>query len=350
MIDRLKDKKMVVLCGSGGVGKTSISAAVAAHFANQGRKVCLITIDPAQRLAAAMGLRKLSGKPKNLGSVLRQEFPEAKGELDAMMFDPNHAFQAFLQSVGDKKIEKEFADSFLFQTLFDEFSGIHEYLALETLYQLEESGQYEMIVLDTPPARNALAFLESPERIAKFFDDRIFRLFLKDPQNQGFFEKIRARTTQTTFKLLELLTGSGPIGEIVRLAPNIKKIKSAFLAHQESIKNIITGDDCSAVFVLGALDIPVYEVCSFIDEADSIGLTTDMFLINRSLQRFLLPKSDLPEADKNMKRLHALATQEQKNLSNLQQKIPRDLEAVFLPELEQPIYDIVGIKQLTDCL
>src|SRR5680860_618036 len=170
--------KVIVCCGSGGVGKTTASAALGRRAAERGRKVVVLTIDPARRLAQSMGIERLDNTPRPVpGASI-----EGGGSLDAMMLDMKRTFDEVVESqASPEKAEQILANSF-YQALSSSFAGTQEYMAMEKLGQLREdarkTGHWDLIVVDTPPSRSALDFLDAPERLSSFLDGRLIRLLL----------------------------------------------------------------------------------------------------------------------------------------------------------------------------
>jgi anion-transporting ArsA/GET3 family ATPase len=182
-VDELLDdrsKRIIVCCGSGGVGKTTTSAAIALRAAERGRKVVVLTIDPAKRLAQSMGIERLDNTPrpvpgvqKSVGNSLDQQ-----GSLDAMMLDMKRTFDEVVESQASPERAAQILANPFYVALSSSFSGTQEYMAMEKLGQLRKTGQWDLIVVDTPPARNALDFLDAPERLSGFLDGRFIRLLL----------------------------------------------------------------------------------------------------------------------------------------------------------------------------
>ncbi len=183
-VDALLDDpaiRIVVCCGSGGVGKTTTSAALAVRAADRGRRVAVLTIDPARRLAQALGLAELGNEPGRVAGV--PEDPAA-GELHAMMLDMRRTFDEMVQAhATPDRAEKILANPF-YQTISTSFSGTQEYMAMEKLGQLAATGKWDLIVVDTPPSRSALDFLDAPQRMSTFLDGRMIRL-LSSPARAG---------------------------------------------------------------------------------------------------------------------------------------------------------------------
>jgi anion-transporting ArsA/GET3 family ATPase len=166
---RSPETKVLVTCGSGGVGKTTTAAAMAVQAADEGRKVAVLTIDPARRLAQSLGLGELDNTP-------RQVSVDTPGELWAMMLDTSRTFDEMVaaHSTPDRAAQI-FANPF-YRTISTSFSGTQEYMAMEKLGQLARTGDFELIVVDTPPSRSALDFLDAPQRLSSFLDGRMIRL------------------------------------------------------------------------------------------------------------------------------------------------------------------------------
>ncbi|MFG1797392.1 ArsA family ATPase [Nocardia sp. NPDC049149] len=165
--------KVVVCCGSGGVGKTTTAAAIALRAAEYGRKVVVLTIDPARRLAQSLGVADLGNTPQRVPLG-----PEAKGELHAMMLNMRRTFDDMvLEHTSPDKAEQIFANPF-YQTVASSFGGTQEYMAMEKLGQLAGRKEWDLIVVDTPPSRNALDFLDAPKRLGNFLNGRMIRVIM----------------------------------------------------------------------------------------------------------------------------------------------------------------------------
>ncbi|WP_433524191.1 ArsA family ATPase [Nocardia pseudovaccinii] len=165
--------RVVVCCGSGGVGKTTTAAAIGLRAAEQGRKVVVLTIDPARRLAQSLGVADLDNTPQRVALG-----PEAKGELHAMMLNMRRTFDDMvLEHTSPEKAEQIFANPF-YQTVASSFGGTQEYMAMEKLGQLAGRKEWDLIVVDTPPSRNALDFLDAPQRLGNFLNGRMIRVIM----------------------------------------------------------------------------------------------------------------------------------------------------------------------------
>lgn len=353
---RLYDRKIIVSCGTGGVGKTTVSAAIGLALAAEGKRVGLITIDPAKRLATSLGLEDLSYRPQSIDSAVAAATKGKanfswNGSLDAMMFDSKHTLDRFVRMTAGDKVMEELAANRLYQVISDSFSGAHDYLAMEMLYDLHSSKDYDVIVLDTPPARHVLDFLDAPKRIAAFLDDRIFQWFLVDPKNDGFFEKFRARSTKTALTALEWLTGKSVMADFTQLAPHLYKLKQDFMDRQDRIMQLLMSEKAGALFVTSPGALGQHDFHSFREDAQRRGLDTIGLLINRSLQHLCdTPWEDLSTqaaseeklavAWKYYQSVDALVRQEKRRIESLTQQRSENINAAIIPELAEDVHSI----------
>ena len=182
-VDALLDDpatRIVVCCGSGGVGKTTTAAALGLRAAERGRSVVVLTIDPARRLAQALGLRELDNTPRPVEGTV--DGTGGSGELDAMMLDMKRTFDEVVEQHATPQKARQILDNPFYQALSSSFAGTQEYMAMEKLGQLhaqaESTGSWDLIVVDTPPSRSALDFLDAPEHLSSLLDGRFIRLLL----------------------------------------------------------------------------------------------------------------------------------------------------------------------------
>jgi anion-transporting ArsA/GET3 family ATPase len=173
------DTRIVVCCGAGGVGKTTTSAALALAAAEAGRTVVVLTIDPARRLAQSLGLVELDNEPR------RVDVPGARGELHAMMLDMKRTFDDIVVAHSTPERAQQIFENPFYQALSSSFAGTQEYMAMEKLGQLRAGDRWDLIIVDTPPSRSALDFLDAPNRMSRFLDGTMIRL-LTAPSRTGF--------------------------------------------------------------------------------------------------------------------------------------------------------------------
>jgi len=182
-MDRLIDDRrtrIIVCCGSGGVGKTTAAAAIGLRAAERGRQACVLTVDPARRLAQSMGLTSLDNTPRRVDGVE----DAGGGSLHAMMLDMKRTFDEIVEAHADPDRAAQILANPFYQSLSSSFAGTQEYMAMEKLGQLRHAEEWDLIVVDTPPSRSALDFLDAPQRLGRFLDGRLIRL-LTAPAKTG---------------------------------------------------------------------------------------------------------------------------------------------------------------------
>ncbi len=206
-IDRIIDDRrtrIIVCCGSGGVGKTTTAAAIGLRAAERGRQVCVLTVDPARRLAQSMGLTSLDNTPRLVDGV----DDEAGGSLHAMMLDMKRTFDEIVEAHADPARAAQILANPFYQSLSSSFAGTQEYMAMEKLGQLRRSGEWDLIVVDTPPSRSALDFLDAPERLGRFLDGRLIKVLIAPAKaTRPFGRVLNAGLSVMTGALTRLLGG-----------------------------------------------------------------------------------------------------------------------------------------------
>jgi anion-transporting ArsA/GET3 family ATPase len=209
--DILRRHRVIICAGSGGVGKTTMAASVAVYAALSGKRTMVMTIDPAKRLANALGVRSLGGISS---AVTVEEVPQ--GTLSAMMLDQKGAWDELVERhAPSPEIRDRILNNRFYQHLSQSFAGSQEYMAIEQLAELYASGLYDLIVVDTPPTRHALDFLEAPQRIADFLDRRVVKWFVRPYFSAGWATmRFVNRTVGFLFRRLEDATGISALVEV----------------------------------------------------------------------------------------------------------------------------------------
>jgi anion-transporting ArsA/GET3 family ATPase len=204
-MDRIIDDRrtrIIVCCGSGGVGKTTAAAAIGLRAAERGRQACVLTVDPARRLAQSMGLTSLDNTPRPVDGV----DISGGGSLHAMMLDMKRTFDEIVEAHADPDRAAQILANPFYQSLSSSFAGTQEYMAMEKLGQLRHADEWDLIVVDTPPSRSALDFLDAPERLGRFLDGRLIRL-LTVPARAGmsYMKVLNAGFSMMTSALTKIL-------------------------------------------------------------------------------------------------------------------------------------------------
>jgi anion-transporting ArsA/GET3 family ATPase len=238
----LGDAQVVVCCGSGGVGKTTTAAVIGLEVARLGRRAVVVTIDPARRLADALGLPDgLAADPQRI------ELPDADGELWAMMLDTAAAFDGVVRrnATNAQQAERILANTF-YRNISGALSGTQEYMAAETLHQLHGDARFDVVVVDTPPSRNALDFLEAPGVLARFLDHRLFRLLML-PARRGM--GIVNAATQPMLRAIGRVVGSDVLADAVAFFQAFAGMERGFRDRAEDVMALLRSDATRYVIV-----------------------------------------------------------------------------------------------------
>src|SRR5947209_299355 len=211
--DRLAGKRVCICLGAGGVGKTTTSAALALGLAARGQKVAVVTIDPAPRLASALGLRELSGEPLAIDpALLSAQGIEPRGELWAMMLDAKRTFDETVTRLApDRHAREEILANPIYRELSTAVAGSQELSAIAKLYELHHEHDFDAIVLDTPPSRNAVDFIDAPTRLLGFLEGRALKVFLTPG---GLAARLFGRSTGLAFAIFARVTGLDMFGDL----------------------------------------------------------------------------------------------------------------------------------------
>ncbi len=280
----LRNKRIIICCGSGGVGKTTVSAALGVQGAILGMKVLALTVDPARRLADSLGLEELGNKVALVPEekFLREGVKPA-GRLYAMMLDTKHAFDELITRYApNAAVAAEILNNRFYQHLSSAMAGSHEYLAMEKLYQIHLRGQYELIILDTPPTKHALDFLDAPNRIRAFFDRSISQWFLKPYLMMGRMGiNLFNRTAGTVFRLLERFTGTEFLHDVSAFMTGLADSFDIFRSRADEVSVLLRSESTSFLLVTGTARTALEEATYFHERIRQSSLPFAGMIVNR---------------------------------------------------------------------
>jgi anion-transporting ArsA/GET3 family ATPase len=251
LADVVRSHRIVISAGSGGVGKTTVAASVALWGALEGRRTVVITIDPARRLASSMGLAALGSEVSEISpALLRAQGLAPRGTLAALMLDQKGAWDALVERHAPAEARERILKNRFYQHLSQAFAGSHEYMAIEQLCVLAESGAWDLIVVDTPPTRHALDFLEAPRRLDDFLDRSVIRWFVR-PYFSAGWAALQAvnRTASFILRRLEQATGVGALAEISDFFSSMSGLFENFHARIARAYEVLRGAETAFVLV-----------------------------------------------------------------------------------------------------
>ena len=252
MIDQLASRRLVICCGTGGVGKTTISAAIALRLAQGGARTVVVTIDPARRLATALGMSGLSDEPRRVPADA--QLGAGAGELWALQLDAKATFDRLVgRYAADDEARERILGNRIYRHLSGAVAGAQEYMAVERLHELVDEGGFECIVLDTPPATNALDFLDAPQRITRFIEGRALRMLLRPGAVAGGIGwKILHAGSGTVLSLLERLTGAQMLRDVGDFLAAFDGMYQGFADRASAVRDLLLSDRSGFVVVAAA--------------------------------------------------------------------------------------------------
>ena len=241
----LANKRVVVCCGAGGVGKTTTAAALGLGAAMLGRKTLVLTIDPARRLAEAIGSPQAARAPVPVADE-RLAAAGIPGSLATWMVDPRVVFERMVRRLSDDPAKADaILQNRIYRALADLVAGMQEYTAAEALYGFALGGEYDVVILDTPPSRNALDFLEAPRKLSLFLDERIIGVFL----SSGGGGMFRSRARQIVQSVFGRIFGEGFFDEVQQFLAAFSGMFTAMREHAEAVRTLLKSDASSFVVV-----------------------------------------------------------------------------------------------------
>jgi anion-transporting ArsA/GET3 family ATPase len=282
----LASREIVVTCGSGGVGKTTTAASLATMAAvHHGGKVLVLTVDPARRLANAMGLEAFGNVETRVDAAAFDEAGvEPRGELWAAMLDTKQSWDDLVrQHAPDDRTRDDILANPLYQNVTGKFVQSHDYIAMERLYELHASGRYDLIVVDTPPTRNAIDFLEAPERMADFFSSRLLRWLLAP-----YRSRIMTMASRPFYQVADRILGSQFLQDIAEFFMLFQTMYDGFVERARSVERLLHDRRTTFVVVTTLESAPVHEARYFVQALQDRGLHLGGIVMNKVLPAYLL--------------------------------------------------------------
>jgi anion-transporting ArsA/GET3 family ATPase len=277
----LEGKRIAICAGSGGVGKTTCAAALALGMAARGQRVAVVTIDPARRLSDALGLGELGNAPVLVDPApFAERGLEMRGELHAMTLDPKRTFDELIERLApDERSRDEILANRIYRELSGAISGSQEFTAIAKLYELDERGDFDLLVLDTPPSRNALDFLDAPERLRAFFEGRALQLLLR-PAGLGF--KLVGRGGQMAFSILSRATGIDLLSDLSQFFTALGGVMDGIRERARRVGELLSDPGTTFLLVTSPEPEPVDEAIWFRRKLRAADMPFAGVIVNRA--------------------------------------------------------------------
>ncbi|MFL5826151.1 MAG: ArsA family ATPase [Thermoleophilaceae bacterium] len=357
----LSGRSICVCAGSGGVGKTTTSAAIAAGMAAQGLKVAVLTIDPARRLANSLGLPELGNEERQVDpAVLEAAGLGGDGELWAMMLDAKRTFDELVERhAPDERSRDAILSNRVYQELSNAVAGSQEYMAMEKLYELHHEQRYDLLVLDTPPTRNALDFLDAPERLSRFVDSRSLQFFLK-PSRTGL--RLLGRGTGLMFSVLKRVTGVDMLQDLSEFFQSFGDMAEGFSERAHRVNELLSDQRAAFFVITSPRRAAVDEAVFFHRRLRERHMPSGGVIVNR-MTMIEDPGDEDVEDDlvallgdslgrrvaRNFEDYREIARGDRANLERLERELGRE-PMILVPHLEDDVHDAAGLARMNEYL
>jgi anion-transporting ArsA/GET3 family ATPase len=372
-VDALLDdprRRIIVCCGSGGVGKTTTAASLALRAAERGRKVVVLTIDPARRLAQSMGIEALDNMPRPVpGAGL-----DGAGSLDAMMLDMKRTFDEVVESQASPEKARQILSNPFYIAVSSSFAGTQEYMAMEKLGQLDKdaraSGRWDLIVVDTPPSRSALDFLDAPERLSSFLDGKFMRLLLAPARGPA---RLMTAGFNMVTKAVTTIIGGQVLSDMQAFVSAFDTLFGGFRQRAQRTFELLQADGTSFLVVAAPEPDALREAAYFVERLSAEQMPLAGLVINRAsvdpitdpdvklsaasamagYERLRDSSDDASQIAAGLLRLHAdrtLVVEREARLRGRFATAHPDVATVVLPALPTDVHDLDGLRRIGELL
>ena len=372
-LDELVDERQVLICcGSGGVGKTTTAAVLALEGARRGRNACVVTIDPARRLADTLGLEELTNQPTEIGRELWAADDPADvvpgGRFSALMLDTKSTFDKLVtrNATNDEQAQR-ILDNRFYRNISGALGGTQEYMAMEKLHELYDEGGFDLIVVDTPPTRHALDFLDAPKRLTRLLDNRVFRLLMMPTRA---YLKVASVAVQTFLRTVARVVGSEVIEDVVQFFRAFEGMEEGFRTRAQAVDRLLGDPNTAFVLVTSPRRDALEEATFFADHLDAAGQSVQALIVNRVHPTFgeessaglraaattlhhdtaSEPAQRLAVLYDNLADFRDVATLERAHLDGLRESLGEGAAVAFVPYLAHDVYDFRALHEVARLL
>jgi anion-transporting ArsA/GET3 family ATPase len=371
-IDELvDDRRIVICCGTGGVGKTTIAAVLALESARRGRNACVVTIDPARRLADALGIEHLTNDPTEIDRALWTGIAEsdvvAGGRLSALMLDTKSTFDVLVaRNAASPEQAQRILDNSFYRNVSGALGGTQEYMAMEKLHQLHDEGNFDLIVVDTPPTRHALDFLDAPQRLIRLLDNRVFRLLMMPTRA---YLRVASVAVQTFLRTVARVVGSEVIEDVVAFFRAFEGMEEGFRDRARVVGDLLGDPDTAFVLVTSPRRDAMQEATFFAQRLAEAGQIVQALIVNRVHPSFgdeaptglraaaeaLRRRSGEPAARlaalyDNLADFREIAALEREHIEALRDRIGSDTALAYVPYLAHDVHDFATLHEVGEVL
>jgi anion-transporting ArsA/GET3 family ATPase len=366
LLAEIVDRHRVLVClGSGGVGKTTTSAAIALHAALEGRRTLCLTIDPARRLANSLGLSELRGEEQLIDpSSIESQGLRMRGSLSAMMLDMKHTFDELVARHAASPAQRQrILDNRIYQYVSTSLAGTQEYMAMEKLHAMRGDPRFDFIVLDTPPTTNALDFLEAPQKLVGAIDSPVMRWFVQSLQ-QSTGLNLLGRSVGLVLRGLSRFTGAEFLEHVGEFITDVNQLFGGFRERAKSVYDDLRGPDVAFVIVTSPSPQAVGEAAYFSEKLREYGIHPDAVVVNRvqapvelrgepdpgELAALVPPGIDSAALLERMRdaayEQSAMAARDREGIRLLRQQVGANTVYAEVPALDRDVHDLAALAQI----
>jgi anion-transporting ArsA/GET3 family ATPase len=354
--ERMVGKRICICTGSGGVGKTTTAAAIAMGLATRGQRVAVVTIDPARRLAGSLGLEQLDNEPRLIDPAhFAGHGIEVRGELWAMMLDAKRTFDELIELLApDVATREAILANRIYQELSSAVAGSQEFTAVAKLYELDASGRFDAIVLDTPPSRNALDFLDAPDRLTGFLEGRALKVMTAPT---GAAAAIASRGSSLVFSALRRITGVDLLADLSAFFGVLGGVVNGFAERASAVSRLLGDPGTTFLIVTSPEPAPVEEAVFLRRRLGQAGMPFGGLIVNRVRVLARTPPTiDQSALTADFDGDHRLAARSIEALRDLRALAHRDAaslrrlsaefdseRAILVPQLDRDVSDVAGL-------
>jgi anion-transporting ArsA/GET3 family ATPase len=367
-------RRVLVVVGAGGVGKTTTAAALAVGAARRGRRVLCLTIDPAKRLAEALGLERISDDEQPISpDLFARANLSMRGSLTAMMLDASATFDELVMRYSPTpERAKKLLENRLYQYVSRSLGGTQEYMAMEKLVAVQRDPRFDLVILDTPPTANALDFLDAPDRLVEALDSPAIRWFSEAFQSTGKLSlNLLARSAAVVLRGLGRITGGGFLKAMAEFITELNDLFGGFRERAKTVEASLRSAEVSFVLTTSPAPMSIQEVLFFSDRLEESHMPRGAFVVNRF--RLPPPAADAPPSERDaadaiaacgltlgadaparLLRAHSdalrLAALDAMHVVELGKRARGNVPIVRIPELPSDVHDLKSLGQLADML
>jgi anion-transporting ArsA/GET3 family ATPase len=363
-LTELLDRGVVICCGTGGVGKTTTAAVIALEGARRGRTACVVTIDPARRLADALGLEHLTNEPTE---IERERWADADaapgGHLYALMLDTKSTFDNLVhREAADDEQAQRILDNTFYRNVSGALGGTQEYMAMEKLHELYDDGGFDLIVVDTPPTRHALDFLDAPQRLTRLLDNRIFRILMA-PARAGM--RVASYAVQAFLRTVARVVGSEVIKDVVGFLRAFEGMEAGFRERAQAVGDLLADPSTAFVLITSPRRDALEEASFFADRLGEAGQKVQALVVNRIHPSFgeespaglrataaALRSEQTDAAGRladlydNLADFRQVAALERGHIDELAHTLGEDAAVAYVPYLAHDVYDFRALHEV----